>query len=67
MKDRILKTVIVGSFCVLGWTVLSKFIGFESTVIIALATIYVNQKQFFIATNALCMGSLFTDLKKRTK
>lgn len=44
MKDRILKTVIVGFLYVLGWTILSKFIGFENTVIIALATIYGNQK-----------------------
>ena len=44
MKDRILKIVIVGSLCATGWNILYAFIGFEYTVIIALATIYANQK-----------------------
>lgn len=44
MKEKIIKTVIIGSVCTLVWTILSKFIGFESTVIIALAAIYGNQE-----------------------
>lgn len=37
---KILRKIILGTFVLILWNILSKYIGFESTVILALATIY---------------------------
>lgn len=44
MKDKTIRNIIIAVLCFIGWTVLSKYLGFERTVLIALATIYGTQK-----------------------
>jgi hypothetical protein len=44
MKDKTVVNIIMVVICFTVWTILSKYVGFESTVLIALATIYVTQK-----------------------
>lgn len=40
MKNRTLKTVIIGAMMLVLWMIASEYIGFETTVLVALATIY---------------------------
>lgn len=44
MKNKTTSTLLVSIFFVIFWTILSKYIGFESVVIVALACIYGRQK-----------------------
>lgn len=44
MKEEIIRVVIVGTICIVIWTIAKEIIGFESTAIIALATIYARTK-----------------------
>jgi len=44
MKDKVTTTVIIATICLIVWTIMSKYIGFETTVLCALALIYGSQK-----------------------
>ena len=44
MKKETIINIIIALFCFTAWTILSRFLGFETTVLIALATIYGMQK-----------------------
>ena len=44
MKERVITIVIVASITIVGWTVLKSMVGFETTVLVALATIFASQK-----------------------
>jgi len=44
MKREVIKIVILASVIVAVWTILKSIVGFETTVIVALATIFASQK-----------------------
>lgn len=44
MKERVITIVIVASITIVGWTILKSMVGFETTVLVALTSIFASQK-----------------------